>query len=709
MNNRLTTLLTAITTIATMAAKAEEKRAFEISDLYRIESVADFAISPDGEKIAMAVAKKNLEKGESKTTIYITDRDGEKKETVMTLDWCSGLAWSRDGKELYFGTSDKKAKNKEKKGDYSSHEQMFRASAKKGAKMKAVTNFSMGASGAVLSNDERYVLFSSKIYPEAGADNELNHKYHKKATDGPVQAHVADSLLYRHWTSWNDGKREHIILFDTKKGTYTDLTPGDYDSPVFMLGGGNGFGISPDGKEVCFSSNRSKHPEANTNSDVFITDINGKKLVNITASNEGWDGDAQYSPDGKYIAYKQQLTPGYESDMINLVVYNRENGEKKVLTEALDNWVDGYKWAADSKSIYFSAEAPGHRRLYNVTLDGKMTQLTDEVTVGAFDVDKNGSIVFAATTVGKPSALYSLAKGDKEPKQITHFNDKLENEVDIRSAEIMWMKGADGADIEVFIVKPHGFDPKKKYPLVLNVHGGPQQQWTNSFRGDWQVYPGRGYIVAFCNPHGSTGYGQDFTRAISGDWGGKPFDDLMAVCDTLEKLPFVDKDRMGAMGWSFGGYMMNWFQAKTKRFKCLASMMGVYNLKSMWGATEELWFPNFDLEGRPWDSEQYVKFSPSEYIKDFSTPTLIITGEKDFRVPYTQSLEYFSALQSLNIESQLIVFTNDGHWPNDVKSMPLYYAAHLAWFHKHLGGGDSPYDVRDLSLNRVFDSNGKKK
>ena len=692
-----------------MTAKAEEKRAFEISDLYRIESVADFAISPDGEKIAMAVAKKNLEKGESKTTIYITDRNGEKKETVMTLDWCSGLVWSRDGKELYFGTSDKKAKNKEKKGDYSSHEQMFRASAKKGAKMKAVTNFSMGASGAVLSNDERYVLFSSKIYPEAGADNELNYKYHKKATDGPVQAHVADSLLYRHWTSWNDGKREHIILFDTKKGTYTDLTPGDYDSPIFMLGGGNGFGISPDGKEVCFSSNRSKHPEANTNSDVFITDINGKKLVNITASNEGWDGDAQYSPNGKYIAYKQQLTPGYESDMINLVVYNRENSEKKVLTEALDNWVDGYKWAADSKSIYFSAEAPGHRRLYNVTLDGKMTQLTDEVTVGAFDVDKNGDIVFAATTVGKPSALYSLAKSDKEPKQITHFNDKLESEVDIRSDEIMWVKGAEGADIEVFIVKPHGFDPKKKYPLVLNVHGGPQQQWTNSFRGDWQVYPGRGYIVAFCNPHGSTGYGQDFTRAISGDWGGKPFDDLMAVCDTLEKLPFVDKDRMGAMGWSFGGYMMNWFQAKTKRFKCLASMMGVYNLKSMWGATEELWFPNFDLEGRPWDSEQYVRFSPSEYIKDFNTPTLIITGEKDFRVPYTQSLEYFSALQSLDIESQLIVFTNDGHWPNDVKSMPLYYAAHLAWFHKHLGGGNSPYDVRDLSLNRVFDSNGKKK
>ena len=289
----------------------------------------------------------------------------------------------------------------------------------------------------------------------------------------------------------------------------------------------------------------------------------------------------------------------------------------------------------------------------------------------------------------------------------TSFNKKLLDDVDVRPAEKMTVQGADGKDIDVFIVKPHNFQPGKKYPLILNVHGGPQYQWMDSFRGDWQVYPGAGYVVAFPNPHGSTGYGQKFTAEISGDWGGKVFEDLMKVTDALEKLPYVDKNRVGAMGWSYGGYMMDWFQAKTKRFKCLASMMGVYDLKSFWGSTEELWFPNWDLKGQPWNSDDYTKWSPSSYVRNFSTPTLIITGQKDFRVPYTQSIQYFTTLQTLGIDSRLIIFKNDGHWPNFVKSMPLYYDAHLDWFHKYLGGAPAPYDVKELAKNMVFKDSGK--
>jgi len=291
---------------------------------------------------------------------------------------------------------------------------------------------------------------------------------------------------------------------------------------------------------------------------------------------------------------------------------------------------------------------------------------------------------------------------DKKVTQLTTFNLGLENRVDIRPADTMWVAGADGIKVEVFIVKPHNFDPSKKYPLIMNVHGGPQSQWMNSFRGDWQVYPGAGYVLAYPNPHGSTGYGQEYTREISGDWGGKPFEDLMKVTDALSKLSYVDSTRMGAMGWSYGGYMMNWFQAKTKRFKCLASMMGLYDLRSMWGVTEELWFPNFDLKGQPWNSELYKKFSPSEYVKDFATPTLIITGQLDFRVSYTQSLQYFSTLQTLGIPSRLIILKNDGHWPSTVKSMPLYYNAHLDWFHTYLGGDPAPYDVDKMVKNKAF-------
>ena len=273
--------------------------------------------------------------------------------------------------------------------------------------------------------------------------------------------------------------------------------------------------------------------------------------------------------------------------------------------------------------------------------------------------------------------------------------------MDIRPSESIWVDGAGGDKVQVFIVKPHNFDASKKYPLIINVHGGPQMQWMNSFRGDWQVYPAAGYVVAYPNPHGSTGYGQAFTRAISGDWGGKVFEDVMKVTDKMATLEYVDSTRMGAMGWSYGGYMMNWLQGHTKRFKCLASMMGVYDLRSMWGSTEEVWFPNFELEGQPYNSDLYVKWSPSSYIKNFSTPTLVMTGELDYRVPYTQSLQYFTALQTLNIPSRLIVLKYDGHWPSNLKSMPLYYNAHLDWFHRYLGGAPAPWDTEKMVNNEI--------
>jgi dipeptidyl aminopeptidase/acylaminoacyl peptidase len=283
----------------------------------------------------------------------------------------------------------------------------------------------------------------------------------------------------------------------------------------------------------------------------------------------------------------------------------------------------------------------------------------------------------------------------------------LMNEVDIRPAESMWVTGAMGAKVQVFIVKPHDFDPSKKYPLILNVHGGPQQMWADAFRGDWQVYPGAGYVVAFPNPHGSTGYGQDYTAEISGDWGGAPYEDVMKVTDALEKLPYVDANRIGAMGWSYGGYMMMWLEGHTTRFKCIASMMGVYDLRAMYSATEELWFPEWDLKGMPWSSDLYAKWSPSNSVKSFKTPCLVISGERDYRVPYTQSLEFFTDLQKMNVPSRLIIYSEAGHWPSWYE-MALYYTAHLDWFHKYLGGGAPPWSTEAFLRNAVFDTSGKR-
>ena len=669
-----------------------QKRAFTIADLYQIHYPGAPVVSPDGLHVALTVTDYDLPKGKSATAIYVMDPDGQNRKQITDNDKNNySPFWTSDSKSLYYvstktGTS-----------------QIFRYSFAD-EKSEQITDFSMGVTAPVLSPNDQLIAFSSEVYPECGANSECNAKTDSLAVKGPVQAYVADHLLFRHWTDYAAGRYSHILIFNTTTKTYTDVTPDKYISPAFMLGGGVGYNFSPDSKELCYVSKHVEHPEASTNADLFRIPVTGGETVNITKENEAWDGWPVYSPDGKYIAYRKQLISGYESDLFRLALYDRQTGKSRTITENFDNWIDDFKWSADSRSICFLAEERGYQPVYRIDLhSGKISPVTGEKSVFSFDLDQKGYLYYTANSVGMPSELYRAKLNGGPVSQLTSLNRELENTVDIRPADTMWVAGAGNRKVELFIVKPHDFDPGKKYPLILNVHGGPQGQWMDSFRGDWQVYPGAGYVVAYANPHGSTGYGQDYTREISGDWGGQVFEDLMKVTNVLAQLSYVDSTRMGAMGWSYGGYMMDWFQGHTKRFKCLASMMGVYDLRSMWGSTEELWFPNFDLKGQPWNSDLYSKFSPSFYAKDFATPTLVITGQLDFRVPYTQSIQYFTTLQTLDIPSRLIILKNDGHWPNMVKSMPLYYDAHLDWFHKYLGGDPAPYDVYKMVKNQAFE------
>ena len=695
MKSKITLLVSLLACLSAMPIVAQ-KRAFTIADLYKIRSVSDPVVSPDGRRIAYVEGSSNLPKGTSQSDVYVMNVDGSQRVAVTKNDKSYEPLWGKDGRSIYFvsfagGTS-----------------QMYQYTFSDG-KTQKLTDFSMGVGSPVLSPDNNLIAFSADVYPECGADSKANAVTDSLAEHGPTQAYLADHLLYRHWTEYSAGKCTHIIIYNIAEHTYTDVTPGNFVSPVFMLGGGVGYNFSPDSKELCYVSNHTSHPEANTNADLFVVPVTGGKAVDITKDNESWDGSPVYSPDGKYIAYRKQLVPNYESDLFRLALYDRKTGASKIITEKFDNWIDDIKWNKDSKSIYFTGEVTGNEPVFKIDIaNQKITQVSGDKAISSFDLDFKGNLYYTSSTTAKPTAIYrQRLSAKKNETQLTFLNDELEKEVDIRPSDTMWVAGADGHKVEVFIVKPHDFDANKKYPLILNVHGGPQMQWMNSFRGDWQIYPGAGYVVAYPNPHGSTGYGQDYTREISGDWGGKPFEDLMKVTDALANLSYVDSTRMGAMGWSYGGYMMNWFQAKTKRFKCLASMMGLYDLRSMWGATEELWFPNFELKGQPWNSDLYKKFSPSEYVKYFATPTLIMTGQRDFRVSYTQGLQYFSTLQTLGIPSRLIILKNDGHWPNNVKSMPLYYDAHLDWFHKYLGGSPAPYDVEKLIKNQVFNTQVK--
>lgn len=669
-------LATALTTTA-----QTQKRAFEVKDVYRVQYASGPTVSAKGQ-LAYTVSGSILSRQKSFMNIVV---DGK---TVTNDSLSASPQWSEDGKKLYY-TSYK-----------SGTAQLY---VLENGVSTQLTDYALGVQSAIVSPNGRYVAFAAQVDPLTdGTDGKAQLAALTAKQKNPLQAHLTDSLFLRHWTEYNDGRYWHILVYDLQTKKYTDLTPGRYDSPVFSPNGPSGFVFSPDSKEICYLSNHDRHPEASTNCDLWVVPVTGGETRCLTADNKAWDGSPQYSPDGRWIAYRFQRTPGYESDRFILGLINRKTGEKRVLTEQFDNWVDDFQWSADSKQIYFLGEVRGEEPLYAVDLaKGHIRPVIAGKAISGFCADGKGGFYYSYSTTGKPSALYHADKKGRET-QVTHLNDQLEAEVDMRPSETMWVMGAKDDSVEVFIVKPHNFDPSKKYPLIVNVHGGPQMQWMNSFRADWQVYPGAGYVVAYPNPHGSTGYGQAFCRAISGDWGGSPYEDVIAVTNKLAELNYVDSTRMGAMGWSYGGYFMNWLQGQPHRFKCLASMMGVFNLRAMWGTTEELWFPNFELGGQPWNSKLYDKWSPNMYVKNYRTPTLIITGERDYRVSYNQSLEYFTILQTLGIPSRLIVFDNDGHWPSNLKSMPLYYNAHLEWFHKYLGGAPAPWKSEDMVKSGDF-------
>ncbi len=673
------------------------KRAFTIEDLYRLRQVRELTLAPDGKTVYFTVTARDLPKAKSATHIWMMSAGGgEPRQLTSHEKGESSPAVSPDGRQLAFVSSRDGTAN-------------LYLLAVDGGEARRLTNISTGVSDPRWSPDGKWIAVSSDVYPECGADDACNKKVADRWSKGKLQAHMADSLLFRHWTEWKDGKRTHVLLADASTGKVRDMTPGEFDSPPFQLGGAVQYDFSPDSAELAFVSNHDAQAASSTNNDVWLVPVSGSgQPKNITASNPAYDGHPQYSPDGRYIAYRMQKQAGYESDLFRLALYDRALGTSRVLTESFRNWVDDFHWAADSKSIYFSAPVEGDQPVFQLALDtGSARRILVDRAITDFAVSKDGRrMVYVRSSVSDPHEIFAAGiEGGAAGAslRLSHFNDAVVDEVDMPAAERMWFPGAGGAKIETFVVKPHNFAPGRKYPLILNVHGGPQSQWADSFRGDWQVYPGAGYVVAFANPHGSTGYGQEFTAEISGDFGGQVFEDLMKVTDGLAGLSYVDGSRMGAMGWSYGGYMMDWFEGHTDRFKAIASMMGLFDLPAMYGATEELWFPEWDLKGQPWNSAQYEKFNPAKYADNFKTPCLVITGERDYRVPYTQSLEFFTALQKKNVPSRLVVYSNAGHWP-DWYEMALYYTAHLEWFHKYLEGGGPPWTTEQFLRNAVFDS-----
>ena len=697
-------ILILVFAISLHSGHVNKKRAFTLEDVYRIKSISGLCVSQDGSKLLFSVTAYDLQKGARNSDIHMLNlKSGQQIQLTVQEKSDNQPFWSGDGRSIYFLSN--------RKGGT----QIWKISPF-GGEATQVSDFYSGINSPILAEQNDKIFFTAPVFPECMEDGDCNEKLDKQLKEGQFQAHLADSLLYRHWNAYREWKYTHLFYFSMKEKKCYRITHGKQDYPPFSLGGGNGYTVSPDGNEICVVGNHDPNQASSTNSDLFTINLTSDTFrpVNITSVNKAYDGSPAYSPDGRYIAYLTQSIPGYEADKFRLALYDRGSGNSGIVTENTDNWIQDFQWSRDSRFIYFTVMEKGRSPLYRLDIKThRITKILTGHSVDEFIVSPDGrKLIFTRSRVGEPHEIWQYQIGRKNSlKCLTAFNGKLRQEVDIRPAEEHWVSGANDHPVHLFVVKPHGFDPSRTYPLIINIHGGPQMMWSDSYRSDWQVYPGYGYIVAFPNPHGSTGYGQAYTAAISSDWDGKVMDDIEHVTDYLAGLDFVDEGRIGVMGWSWGGYAVMWLEGNSARYRAFAAMMGVYDLDSMYSSTEELWFPEWDLGGKPWDkTASYFKQSPSSHVLNYKTPCLVITGERDFRVPYTQSLQFFTDLQLMNVPSRLIVFKNDGHWPDFVRSMPVYYNAHLEWFHKYLKGKPAPFDTEKLIRNQPFtEKNNEKK
>jgi dipeptidyl aminopeptidase/acylaminoacyl peptidase len=661
------------------AAWAQAKHAITVQDLLKVHRISGPAVSHDGKWVAYAVSTPDIEANRGVSNIWVVSTAGGEAVQVTQGGRDNSPAWSPDGRHLAFLSA----------RDGSS--QIYVISMD-GGEARKVTQLSTGADLFKWAPDGKAIAFTSSVYADC-KDDECNRKRDEEKDKSKVKARIYDHLLYRHWDHWSEGKRSHLFLMAVDGSTTArDLTAGaNYDVPPDERGSASDFNFSPDAKEICFTAVTDKVEAISTDGDLFLVPTSGGEAKKIT-SNPGFDGNPVYSPDGKYIAYHAQLTAGYEADRWRLMLYDRQSGKTENISESFDRSAENLAWAPDSKTIYFTAENETLQPVYAMEAKAGATpkKLVDGFNV-AFSFSADGkSLVTERTSLTMPAELF-VASGDGSGlKRLTHANDALLATLELSEPETYWFEGAEGTKVQAMLMRPPNFTATNKYPTLVLLHGGPQTMWSNAWSYRWnpQVFSAPGYVTLMINRRGSTGYGQKFTDEITNDWGGKPYVDVMkGVEAAAAKFTFIDTTKMAAAGGSYGGYLANWLATHTDRFKAIISHAGVYD-KSAMMATEELWFEEHDMRGTPWTAaENYQKWSPSTYAADlgkYKTPTLVIAGERDYRVPYTQSLEFFSALQAQDVPSKLMIFPDEGHWILKPQNSELWYRTFLDWLGMYL-------------------------
>jgi dipeptidyl aminopeptidase/acylaminoacyl peptidase len=657
---------------------SQTKHPLTVDDLWAMKRIESFDLSPDGKTIAFAATTYNMDENKGNTDIYLINSDGTNLRPLKnSLKNEKDPKFSPDGKRIAF-----------------IRDSLIWSCNYDGSDEKQLIDISSGVSGIVWSPDGSKILFASSVYPECGNDA-CNRQKEEAKKNSKVNASLFKHLLFRHWNKWRNGKWSHLFLLDTRTGKYDDLfLHKEKDVPPIALGSKHDYGFSPDGKEIAITMNPDTMVAISTNNEIYlielkgVTDNSAAPLKKISVS-KGNDNQPVYSPDGKYIAYVSMKQAGHESDQQNLVLYNRTSGEHKIITGDFDRSVGQFIWSPDSKSIYFIADNEIYSSVYKVDItSGKVNMVLKEHDNAEVRISPDGKkLFFEQQRNNLPTEIFSMNTDGKNLQQLTALNKKRLANIEMTPLQTFWSEGAGGRKIESILVKPPFFDSTKKYPLLLLIHGGPQGHWSDDFHYRWntQLFASKGYVVIAPNPTGSTGYGQEFTNEISGDWGGKVYTDIMDATDyALKNFKYVDKENTFAAGASFGGYMIDWIEGHTDRFNALVSHDGVFDLISMYGTTEELWFPEWEFKGTPWENPSlYEKWSPSRYIQNAKTPMLIVEGGNDFRVPVGQAFELFTSLQRQGVESELLYFPDEYHFVAKPQDARLWWNTIFDWFEKH--------------------------
>lgn len=650
-------------------------RPLTFEDMFAMGRLSDPQYSPDGKTIAFVVTYYSLESNDSDSDIFLVPSSGgEVQQLTHSPGGDFQPRFSPDGKYLAFTSS------------RSGTSQIWLLPLD-GGEASQLTSLSTGASSPLWTPDGKQLIFTSRVFPDC-PDDDCNRKKLEEEQNSRVKARLIDRLLYTHWDAWRDDRRSHVFRMAVDGGAAADLTPCQYEVPTIALGSGHDVAVSPDGREICITVNTDENAACSTNNDLFVLPLAGGEWRRIT-DNPANDNHPIYSPDGKYIAYRATSRPGFESDRYRLMLYDRR---KKLsfevgteLSEMYDRSVAGIDWAPDGKNIYVQCGDEGYVSVYRVEVGSKKTKkITEKMYTSSLCVSPNGkSIAFLRQSSARPDELFTTDTNGGGVKQITALNAERLAGIEMNDIEPFYFDGAGGDKIHGWLLKPPGFDAGRKYPMIFLVHGGPQGAWGDQFHYRWnfQMFAAPGYVVVAVNPRGSTGFGQRFTDEISRDWGGKVFEDLMNGLDyVMAEYPFVDENRTAAAGASYGGYMMNWFAGHTDRFKCLVNHDGVYNLESMYGSTEELWFPEWEMGGTPWENpETYRKWSPHNYAARFKTPMLIVHSAQDYRVPLAEGMQAFTALQRQGVPSKFLYFPDECHFVLKPLNAQLWWKTVHEW------------------------------